>query len=384
MSDLQYGLLVIGAVVVAGVGAFNWWQERQLRKRLEQAFGGDRGDVLDDQRDRSTPTREDDTRREPQLRAAVEKVSTDTTHDPEEAECPVDDSGESATSTSVTEPATDRLPDVPWMDPRVDFIVSISGGQAITADTVQEILATHACSVKPCRSAGYDDAAGEWIDLSRVASGRYSTVRISIQLVNRAGVLTVAQLGAFLDAVRLLAGRYGSGVVSPEPDDAIAQARTLDQFCADVDVAIGVNVIAQAGMVFAGHAIRDRAHAAGLTLQPAGIFACLDENGNTLFSLDNHEPAPFLPEQMNRLSTTGITLLLDVPRVADGAAALERMLQVGAQLGQSLGGRLVDDNRVPLNDAGMAAIRKQLAGIAAAMEHNGVSPGSERAMRLFA
>src|SRR5262245_16392913 len=38
MSDLQLGLIVIGAVVIIAVFAFNRWQERQLRRRVEDTF----------------------------------------------------------------------------------------------------------------------------------------------------------------------------------------------------------------------------------------------------------------------------------------------------------------------------------------------------------
>ena len=46
MSDLQLSLLVIGAVVVGGVYLYNRVQERRLRSRLQQAFGGTHDDVL--------------------------------------------------------------------------------------------------------------------------------------------------------------------------------------------------------------------------------------------------------------------------------------------------------------------------------------------------
>ena len=46
MSDLQIGLAMLGALLVAAVLAFNWWQERQFRKRGEQAFSGRHDDVL--------------------------------------------------------------------------------------------------------------------------------------------------------------------------------------------------------------------------------------------------------------------------------------------------------------------------------------------------
>src|SRR3954468_23909721 len=46
MSDLQTALFGIGALVVAGVIAFNWWQERQFRRRAELAFEHEHDDVL--------------------------------------------------------------------------------------------------------------------------------------------------------------------------------------------------------------------------------------------------------------------------------------------------------------------------------------------------
>jgi FtsZ-interacting cell division protein ZipA len=113
------------------------------------------------------------------------------------------------------------------------------------------------------------------------------------------------------------------------------------------------------------------------------VFHYRDESRQTLFTLDNHEPAPFLPEQIKHLSTGGVTLLLDVPRVADGQAALELMLALGVQLAQELGGTLVDDNRVPLNDNAVRAIQQQLQSIHARMEARGLPAGSERALRLF-
>ena len=44
--DLQFSLLVAGVAVVAGVYAFNWWQERKFQRRVERAFDDQRGDAL--------------------------------------------------------------------------------------------------------------------------------------------------------------------------------------------------------------------------------------------------------------------------------------------------------------------------------------------------
>src|SRR3970282_787449 len=46
MSALQWSLLVIGAVVIGAVYLYNWLQERNLQRRLQQAFGNGHDDVL--------------------------------------------------------------------------------------------------------------------------------------------------------------------------------------------------------------------------------------------------------------------------------------------------------------------------------------------------
>ena len=46
MSDLQMSLLVIGAVVVAGVYGFNVFQERRYGRKMEKAFHAKPEDIL--------------------------------------------------------------------------------------------------------------------------------------------------------------------------------------------------------------------------------------------------------------------------------------------------------------------------------------------------
>jgi hypothetical protein len=75
MTDLQLGLLVIGAAVVAGVLAYNRLQERAVRRRAQRSFGSAHADVLAD---------EAPARREPVLGPAEE------TPPPPPAEAPMD------------------------------------------------------------------------------------------------------------------------------------------------------------------------------------------------------------------------------------------------------------------------------------------------------
>jgi FtsZ-interacting cell division protein ZipA len=83
------------------------------------------------------------------------------------------------------------------------------------------------------------------------------------------------------------------------------------------------------------------------------------------------------------LATHGLTLSLDVPRVADGALAFDRMLATARQLAATLGGVLVDAQRAPLADAMIDAIRARTAELQQRMRDGGIISGSIRALRLF-
>ena len=80
---------------------------------------------------------------------------------------------------------------------------------------------------------------------------------------------------------------------------------------------------------------------------------------------------------------TGITFALDVPHVADGPAVLAEMVQLAETFASSLGGQLVDDNRRPLTEHGLASIRRSLERVFQDMEAHGIPAGSALARRLF-
>jgi FtsZ-interacting cell division protein ZipA len=60
------------------------------------------------------------------------------------------------------------------------------------------------------------------------------------------------------------------------------------------------------------------------------------------------------------------------------------MVQLAQALASGLGGQLVDDNRRPLSDAGLASIRRTLEKVFHEMEAHGIPAGGALARRLFA
>jgi FtsZ-interacting cell division protein ZipA len=374
MSDLQASLLIIGAVVVGGVTAFNWLQQWRLRRRLEDAFSDKPEDVLL----REEPAREPSARVEPQLHGTARAAVRDEPDDRVEP-APVAIAPANAANTATVQ----ALPPVPDFDSSIDYIAAIDASEPVSAAGLAELHTRAAAAGRRFRVVGFNPDIGEWEEAGRLSGGRYAHLRLAVQLLSRKGIVDVAALTTISEAVRECAARFSASAHCPDVNTAVVTARDLDAYCADVDVAIGVNVLPNAGETFAGTRIRTLAESAGFKLEPDGVFHYRDDARRILFTLDNHEPAPFLPEQIKHLSTSGVTLLLDVPRVAEGYTALDLMLRTGAVLAEGLGGSLVDDNRVPLNENSVRAIQQQLKSIHAKMEARGMAPGSERALRLF-
>ncbi len=113
------------------------------------------------------------------------------------------------------------------------------------------------------------------------------------------------------------------------------------------------------------------------------MFSFREANDTVKFTLNNYESTPFLPDNIRTLTTNGITLLLDVPRITNGERVFDQMTHLSRIFATTLGGVMVDDNRVPLSDSGIEKIKQKLSGIQSIMKSRDFPAGSEIALRLF-
>jgi len=362
MSDLQIALAVFGVVVIGGVYAYNVWQERKLRQRLERAFEGQRDDVL--LKPAASTAAEVTPRIEPRLgeTGAVAPGSATVRHT-------------HSAAVAVTGEGADDL---------IEFAAALEANNAIDAAALHELQSQIATFGKPARVLGWDGEANVWHSLGREAHGGFSRLQAAIQLANRGGPLHAPQLNGFCDAVSGWAERHGVTVTIPDTAAGLKAAQDLDALCGDMDVAIGLNVVAQPGSAFSGDQVANAAAESGFGLESDGVFYWHDADGHVLFIMENQESEPFAADHLEAMQTSGLTLLLDVPRVADAGVALDEMARVGALLAEALGGFLVDDNRVALQPAGVERIKTQLRDIHESMAAHGVAAGGSRAQRLFA
>ncbi|HWA13334.1 MAG TPA: cell division protein ZipA C-terminal FtsZ-binding domain-containing protein [Burkholderiales bacterium] len=374
MSDLQIGLAMLGVLVVASVLGFNWWQERQFRRRAGDSFSGRHEDILMGAPEAPAPAARaavpaDGARIEPQIEPRIEPRI-----EPQLAPAPADPA---VPARSIPGVQTEAPP-----QPDIDYIVEIRAGDFIAVEALNRLQHRLGALGRRASLGAFDYETRAWGAL-RLDSPRHTAVRAAVQLVDRAGPVSREQLQAFGELMKEAAHEMAAIAEIPDFAPCLAQATALDDFCADVDVVVGINVIARTGQSFHGTKIRALAESAGMQLRADGVFQLPDEHGAAQFSLDNQEAEPFLADRIRNLTTAGITFLLDVPRVGNGLRAFDRMVAVSRGMADSLDGMLADDNRVPLNDTGLDKIRNQLRTIYAAMESRGIPPGSPVALRLF-
>jgi FtsZ-interacting cell division protein ZipA len=414
MSELQISLIAIGLVVVLGVLLFNWMQQRRYRRGAEEAFSRKHDDVLL----RTEKPFAEDGRIEPQLGKEIfqeqeifqehevyrgQTINQEETINQEQEIFEKLETAlreESAESVKIVQPNMKSVPTMPELVTSVarvplhdndivdvvDYVINIRTPILIAASDITEVLQRKFDFNKPVRWLGKRDTDSSWEAIAPETSGKggYSDLKGCLQLADRAGPVSEVSLSEFCDMAHNFAAHVNAVANCPDVQQAYAQALSLDQFCAEVDVMIAINVISRDNSVFTGAKIRMLAEASGFGLGTDGVFTYRDENHNVLFSLNNHESSPFLPGNMRTLTTHGITFLLDVPCVADVEKVFGEMTHVARSLSDSLGGVMVDDNHAPLSDSGIGKIKRQLIAIQSMMLARHIPAGGEIALRLFA
>jgi hypothetical protein len=431
MTELQIGLIGLGALAVFSVLAYNRWQESRHRRLAEEVLAASHSDVLldgeeagegeygdsDDYEYDDIPPMPDDAalRREPVLAdlehndgERIEPVFGEHRH--EEAEHAFTEAAaaepEVAPVTAATPPPVPRppardpaaknrpiaaarpevvvtTPPAALLSPLVDYIIALETVEPITAAHFMRTERGALLHVtKRLTWIGFDESIGEWLRMEEEGSSEYRRVRVGVQLADRRGPLSDGELTAFQMAMQRVADEFMAFTEIPQRQAALDAAQELDGFCAGVDNQVGVNVVAKSALL-SGTKIRALAEAAGMLLEPDGVFVRRDDQGLALFTLANQSGAPFVAEEMKTLSTPGLTFLLDVPRVANGDRVFQQMVELARQFASSLDGAVVDDNRRPLTDPLLESIRRQIGNFQASMASHGIPAGGPLALRLF-
>jgi FtsZ-interacting cell division protein ZipA len=389
MSDLQINLIVIGIVIIGGVVFYNWMQQRRYQRNTEKAFKNKYEDVLLEA-EKTTEVE----RVEPQLNTEVERVELqlnkevtgDFRVEPSIKEKEIVESDSKPEQKHLNTTNESARPVKVYSNGVVDYVVSIQSETPVTVSDLAEILQRKVGFGKPVRWFGQKNAGAFWEEITMESDpdSNYTGLRACLQLADRSGPVSEVSLSEFRDMVQNFAELINAVADTPDIGEAYSQAVLLDQFCAEVDVMIGINVISKDGGAFTGTKIRALAEASGFKLDGGGVFNFREGNDDAKFTLNNYESTPFLPDNIRTLTTNGVTFLFDVPRIKNGERVFDQMTHLSRIFATTLGGTMVDDNQVPLSDSGIDRIKHKLNGIQAVMKSRDFPAGGEIALRLFA
>lgn len=417
MSQLQIGLVSLGALIILAVLLFNWWQERNIRREMFRRFEGPIDDVLMEELRVTGPKEAEEEFRidtdavleireevaiaeyhpespgetfpadavvEPEPEDVPEPMTEEEMSEAQEDAIPVDEFTPESIRLSDPEPEAPAATELPSLvDPHIDEIAVIKFSQPCSGADIRDALQPLPAFSKSVRWLG-QDVEGAWQLLTREQEQTaFSSVICALQLADRSGPANGEDLRNFHAKVEELADRVGGALEWREHGDPLQYARDLDQFCIEVDVMISLQLIAGSSGPFAGTKLRGLAEAGGLTLKEDGQFHHLGEEGDSRFVLACLDKRILTPEVLRTVLLRGVVLMMDVPRVANGVEELNLMVLLGRKLESALSSRLMDENQQPLGDAEIEKIRQQLKIIYSSMFARGIVPGSMSALRLF-
>jgi len=425
MTELQFGLMGLGAVAVIGVAVYNTWQEYKHRKLAQQVLEVQHSDVLLDEPESGNsnlgqnfdePESVPETRFVPEqpveqfvaetpvlasakeLKERIEPVMRfddapaalpEPEPQPEPEVRPVNTPAENehlpvASRLEEARESRDSVEPLHLLSPVIDYVAAFEAVEPAPAYQILESQQDALARIrKPVHWIGYNEAGREWEPIIDDGQSEYRRIRVGLQMVDRRGPLSHSELSIFHVAMQDLADELMAIADMPPRQNALDTAANLDQFCASVDIQIGINVVS-GGQVFAGTKLRALAEAAGMVIDADGRFVRCDDEGNVLYVLVNQEASGFSVDTMKTMSTHGITFLLDVPRVSHGERVFNQMVDLARRFADVLRGALVDDNRRPLSEGALEPIRRQVGQYQAQMAARNLPAGGALAQRLFA
>ena len=358
MSELQLYLLAGGAVFVALVWGYNVYVERKARRRAEEAFGQHPGDALFEER--SGERREPTMGNLPPTTAGGldETIPPQRRMNAEELEAP----GGPASEISS----------------RIDTVAVILADDPVMAEQLEPLLNELQSHTTPVHVEGIVDE--QWHPIETSPKRSWRELRVGLQLASRSGPLAEDEIDRFNHAIADFAASVGAVSQREAPNAAAARARDLDRFAAGADIEVAVNVVGQFGAALALPRVKSLALEHGISETASGDLVSYASDGSAEFAIrafdETHAHAV-----ANHLA--GLTFGLDVPHVANTAATFDDMVAVARSFAQKLGAELVDDNRKPLSEPGLASIRRTVEQVVADMDAHGVPAGSPLARRLF-
>lgn len=359
MSSLQLSLTILGALIMAGVVAYNAWVTRRSEPKHGKKRAGP-GLAVD-----------------PSIEAILddEQDSTQSDETKPSARWDLPDHGLSATASSVDYKGK--------LDTLIDVITPLQLDTPIKGDFVL-------AAMPPSRRVGSKPFAIEGLNVVHEAwepiqpSQTYSQLQAGLQLANRSGPINDIEFSEYV-----VKTQHFCDVITAQPDfpdmmDEVARARDLDQFASARDAQLSFTIRALKAAWSVGY-VQLQASKLGFvagSLPGKMILPSTKTGDSALLSLriDSQAAMADDPEQS---AVREIRLELDVGHVSAAQTPYTRMRDVGETLCREMDGVLTDDSGVRLGAATLDQIGQDVLALYGELMGRDLPAGSALAKRLF-
>jgi ZipA, C-terminal FtsZ-binding domain len=340
MNDLQNSLLLIGGALILGMLAYNYFQGSRAKRQGALPRNMIEHDPLFQQDPRTEPTAE--------FNAVVQQAF-------------FDHGKEVGLDQALDVEMTGQI----FCQVYVNFDTPVQASQVV--QSLKEL--SHAGD-KPVYVhlllAGEEES--QWLSFDPAYSA-IATLRFSVLLANRKGVLTAIAYSEFLNKVQMLSDTLGAHLEFPEMDHVVAKAESLDKLGVALDTLLGLHCVLP-GQVETG--VVERILKEDAWYQEGRHWA-KGEHHKRMATVIVHE----LPEKKV------LSFSLDLPNCHDPINALHLIADLAQRIASEHQGSVMDDAGRPLTSNAFNLIHNQMVERATHMHEKGFSPGSLAAKLLF-
>ena len=384
MSSLQIGLVVVGALVLAAVLAYNRWVTRQNAPRTARERTAPGEPVEPGLAPSGDPLAE---RREPHMDGGVPAAAGLGEGEGALAPSGLPEPGaEGHGASAAIEPSLGPLPERrpgPALDALIDVIAPLNLESEVSGEAVLAALpATRRVGSKPFAVECLCAQTGEW-EPARPHQ-RYRALQAGVQLANRAGPLNDIEFSEFVVKTQAFADAVGASPDFPDMRAEVSRARELDAFASGHDAQLGFTLRARRAAWSPGYVSQ---HASRLgfvagTL-PGRMVLPSEHMGQPPLLVLSYDPQAAMADDPEQSALRDITLSLEVTHVPRHEQPFVRIRQVAQALSEAMDGVLTDDAGAPLLPEAMDQIGADLESLYDALDERDLAAGSPQARRLF-
>jgi hypothetical protein len=335
MSSFTFGLLILGAIVLALLVAWNTWAARKATPLQAR-----------------TPARPTGERQEPVFEPSI----------------------------APPLPVPERKP---GLDALIDVLTPIVLEGTVSAEAALAAMPpTRRAGSKPFAIEGLNEATQQW-EMPH-AGQWYGAFQAGVQLANRTGPLNEIEYSEFVVKVQAFADAVNGSPEFPEMLDEVARARELDQFAGGHDAQLSFTLRARNAAWSPGYVQQNAARLGFVAGAIPGrmVLPALTPGAHPMLGLSFDSQAA-MADDPAQAALRSLTLSLDVPQVERAEQPFIRMRDAAVALAASMDGVITDDDGQPIRDEALDVIAADLEKLYDTLEARDLAAGSPQARRLF-